>query len=125
MKRFTALCLALILLMSLTACESYQLDDGRFALEEIEAEEIIVPYLLIREGEFTVVQHVAVSYQPGGNIVKKGNKLVMETKYLNQECKWTFKLIADNKLQFVAGKSELPNDWDNWKDGMVFTLSKK
>ncbi len=129
MKKFIALCLAVIFVVSLTACgsqsENYQLEDGRFAVEQIEGDGIGIPYLLLQEGNFTVVQNIAVSYQPSGKIVIDGNQVVMETKFAEAACKWTFILIADNKLQFISDKSNIPDDWDNWKDEWVFVLSEE
>ncbi len=105
--------------------KEFQLDEGRFVLEQIEKEGIGVPYLLLQEGNFTVVQNIAVSYQPSGKMVVNGNKVVMETKFAGEACKWTFELIADNKLQFFSDKSDIPDAWDNWKNELVFVLSEE
>ena len=93
--------------------------------EHVESDQITVPYLLIRDGSMTIVQNIAVSYQPSGPLTVSGNKIVMETQFLNETYKWTFILSDDNTLAFSAGESSIPGDAEKWEDGMRFVLAKE
>ena len=105
--------------------ETYALEDGKYVPEHVETDQITVPYLLIKDGSMTIVQNIAVSYQPSGPVTVSGNKIVMETQFLNEPCKWTFFLSDDNTLDFSSGESSIPNDPEKWEDGMRFVLAKE
>lgn len=105
--------------------ETFALEDGMYVPEHVESDQITVPYLLIRDGSMTIVQNIAVSYQPSGPVTVSGNKIVMETQFLNEPCKWTFILSDDNTLDYSSGESSIPGDPEKWEDGMRFVLAKE
>ena len=72
-----------------------------------------------------MIQSVAVSYQPSGTMVRNGNEVVMETVFADIPCKWTFRLIDDNRLQFVSARSSLPYGEELWENGMIFVLAEE
>ena len=111
-------------LFILTGCQSssYSINDGRYALSESEADSFGCPLILVKDGNLVVVQDVTMSYEPSGSFTIDRKKVVMETEYDNESCKWTFILIGDNTMKFSLEKSNIPSAWDNWKDGMCFTL---
>ncbi len=103
----------------------YSLADGRYILEQSKEDTVSAPYLLIYDGNLTVIQNMAQSYQPRGPIVIDGNDIVMETEFANEPCKWTFKLLSERTLVFSSGASVVPSGWDNWADGMRFVLAEE
>ena len=111
-------------LMLLSGCQSkmFYLDTGRYTLDKSENDNVMPPYILINEDKFTVVQDIAVSYQPSGTIVTNSNEVVMEAEFAGEKYTWIFTLIDNNKLKLIFDKSNIPNDRVKWKDGMVFVL---
>ena len=101
--------------------EDFSLHNGRYVLSG-SADQVSSPYLLINEGRFTVIQHVAVSYQPSGTIERSGNTVTMKTVFAGETYIWVFELIDDNQLKLLLGDSIIPVNRDNWEEGMVFTL---
>lgn len=126
MRKITALLLVLMVLF-LQGCrkKTFSLEDGMYVPEHVETEQITVPYLLIKDGSMTIVQNIAVSYQPSGPVTVSGNKIVMETQFLNEPCKWTFILSDDNTLEYSSGESSIPGDPEKWEDRMRFVLAKE
>ena len=126
MRKITATLLVFMILF-LPGCrkETFALEDGMYVPEHVETDQITVPYLLIKDGSMTIVQNVAVSYQPSGPLTVSGNKIVMETQFLNETCKWTFVLSDDNTLEYSSGESGIPGDLEKWEDGMKFLLAKE
>lgn len=104
------------------AAESCSFRDGRYVLSESSADP--VPYLLIHEGRYTVVKDIAVSYQPGGTIQRDGNRITFEGKYLNEDYRYAFTLIANDELRFELGQSRIPQSQFEWTDGMVFSITE-
>ncbi|MBR6951656.1 MAG: hypothetical protein IKH56_08015 [Oscillospiraceae bacterium] len=100
--------------------EKYSLNDGRYVLSESD-DASIIPYLLINNGRFTIVQDVAVSYQPSGTIERSGNIATMKTVYAGETYIWVFELIGHDQVKFHLGDSEIPVNRDKWEDEMVFT----
>lgn len=103
------------------AAESCSLRDGRYVLSESSADP--VPYLLIHGERYTVVKDIAVSYQPGGTIQRDGNRITFEGKYLNEDYRYTFTLIANDELRFELGQSRISQSQFEWTDGMVFSIT--
>lgn len=104
----------------------YVLSGGRYIFNQEEV--AACPYLLIQEvlqeERFTVVQHIAVSYQPGGVVQKNGNELVLQGIYGSKEFCYLFTLVADDTLRFDLGRSKIVAQEDcTWADGMIFTLA--
>ena len=126
MRRIKAV-LFVLLILFLQGCriKSYSLEDGVYVSEHVETDHIAVPYILIDDGSMTIVQNIAVSYQPAGPLTREGNKTIMETQFLNELCKWTFILSGDNTLDFSSGESQVPGGLEKWEDGMRFILVKK
>lgn len=126
MRKITAI-LFVFMILFLPGCrkKTYALEDGMYVPEHVETDQITVPYLLIRDGSMTIVQNIAVSYQPSGPLTVDQNKVVMETQFLNETCKWTFILSDDNTLAFSSGESSVPGDPEKWEDGMRFVLAKE
>ena len=104
------------------AAESCSFRDGRYVLSESSADP--VPYLLIHEGRYTVVKDIAMSYQPGGPIQRDGNRITFEGKYLNEDYRYAFTLIANDELRFELGQSRIPQSQFEWTDGMVFSITE-
>ena len=104
---------------------AFSLDDGRYVLLP-ESPETTVPYLLIHEGKMTIVQNIAVSYQPAGRIARNGNRVLIDVKYANEDCRWVFQLIDDNQLKLVTEESVLPETVGKtaWHSEMVFTRTE-
>ncbi len=100
---------------------SFTLDDGCYA-QRINGDNIEVPYLLIRDGQFNVIQNIAMNYQPSGNIIIDGKKVIMKTTYAGKDYIWIFNLIGDNALELQLNKSVIPESESVWYDGMVFVL---
>ena len=125
-KRISAF-LSVWIIIVLTGCREtvFSLADGMYVPDHIEADRTAVPFLLIKDGSMTVIGHPAVSYQPSGIITAHGNKIVMETQFLNESCKWTFVLTNNNTLDYSSGEFRLPDGWENWKDGMRFIRAKE
>ena len=107
---------------SQNAAESYSFRDGRYTLTEPSAN--LIPYLLVREGRYTVVKDIAVSYQPGGTIQRAGNMIKFEGKYLNEDYRYAFTLIANDELRFELDQSKIPQSQSEWRDGMVFSITE-
>ena len=107
---------------SQNAAESYSFRDGRYTLTEPSAN--LIPYLLVREGRYTVVKDIAVSYQPGGMIRQDGNEITFEGKYLNEDYRYAFSLIANDELRFELDRSKIPQSQAEWTDGMVFLFTE-
>ena len=101
--------------------EDYSLHDGRYALSQ-SADESGIPYLLINGGRFTVVQDIAISYQPSGTIERSGNIVTMKTVYADETYLWVFELIGNDQVKLHLGDSEIPVNRGKWEDEMVFTL---
>ncbi len=101
--------------------EDFSLHDGRYVLSG-SSDQASSPYLLISEGRFTVIQHVAVSYQPSGMIERSGNSVTMKTVFAGETYIWVFELIGHDQIKLLLGDSIIPVNRDNWKEGMVFEL---
>lgn len=101
--------------------ENFSLHDGRYMLSG-STDQASSPYLLISEGRFTVIQHVAVSYQPSGMIERSGNSVTMKTVFAGETYIWVFELIGHDQIKLLLGDSIIPVNRDNWKEGMVFEL---
>ena len=123
MKRLTALLMLLVMILS--GCSgTYSLHDGMYVQKQIEDGQIHVPYILIRDGRFTVVQDIAVSYQPSGEIEQSGNTVTMKTLFAGDEYSWVFELTADDTLKFSAEKSKPKEVGEPIEEGTIFVLSK-
>ena len=101
--------------------EDFSLHDGRYVLSG-STDQASSPYLLISEGRFRVIQHVAVSYQPSGMIERSGNTVTMKTVFAGETYIWVFELIGHDQIKLLLGDSIIPVNRDNWKEGMVFEL---
>ena len=99
--------------------EDFSLNDGRYVPSESD-DESGSPYLLINEGRFTIIQDIAVSYQPSGTIERSGNIVTMKTAYAGEPYIWVFELIGNNQIKFHPGDSEVPVNRGKWEDEMVF-----
>ena len=107
------------------AAPLFHLEDGRYVLSP-ETEETSVLYLLIHEGKMTIVQDMAVSYQPSGRIARDGNRVMIDTKYADEDCRWIFQLIDDNQLKLMTEESVVPETIGRaaWHSVMVFTRTE-
>lgn len=103
--------------------ELYALDDGRYIMRS-SGSGTDVPYLLIHEGRFNVIQNIAVSYQPSGNYYIRGNEVIMRSKFAGGDYIWVFKLIGNNTLQLQLSKSNIPQSDAKWEKDMIFVLAK-
>ena len=122
MMRKTAV-LILAGLMSLSGCfaKEYGLSDGRYVLKQTQ-DEAVLPYLLINNDKLTVIRDIAVSYQPSGTVSRKGNEIIMTTKYAGNDYQWVFSLTDDDTLAFSRIKSSVPAGWE---DGMIFVKAEE
>ena len=126
MKKRLAFVLVLVCVLGLVGCNTaleetgYSLTDGLYVLENaIEQIPAPVPYLLVHDGRLEVVLEDAISYMPSGKIERNGNEVILATTYGGKELCWTFKLVADNTLQFCASKSKILGG-DEWINGVKF-----
>lgn len=101
--------------------KDYSLNDGRYVISE-SADKISLPYLLINNGKMTIIQDVAVSYQPSGMIERDGNTITMKTVYAGETYIWVFELIGHDQVKLHLSDSEVPVNHGKWEDEMVFTL---
>jgi hypothetical protein len=70
----------------------------------------------------TIIQDVAVSYQPSGMIERDGNTITMKTVYAGETYIWVFELIGHDQVKLHLSDSEVPVNHGKWEDEMVFTL---
>lgn len=125
---FTLVLALVIMLLSGCQGNSFSLDEGLYVLEQTEKNGGAAPaepYLIVHGGSLYVVLDMGVSYQPSGAVTVNGNKVVMETVFANEPCKWTFNLIDNNRLKFVSAKSDIPPYGEAWKNGMVFVRAEE
>ncbi len=115
--------LSLILLFLCACTKTYTLDEGRYMQDGLVEGNGLVPYLLVQEGKLTVVPDIVISYVPSGTVSVKGNEVIMETEYADKYCVFAFKLTDDNTLQFLSEKSELPDLFGTWDNGIIFRLA--
>ena len=121
-RLMTAAAVMAALLCSCTAKE-YSLNEGMYVPETVEDGQVAVPYILIHDQRFTVVQDVALSYQPSGTVKKDKNEVVMETTFADQECRWVFRLTDNDTLEYLESESSLPESDAQWADQMIFILA--
>ena len=121
-KRLAA---AAVITVVLSGCASkeYSLSEGMYVPKSIEDGQITVPYILIRDQRFAIVQDMAVSYQPTGTVERNGNEVIMETKFADQECRWVFALSDNDTMKFLKDESSLPDSDAQWTDQMLFILA--
>ena len=124
-KRLIAAVSAIVITALLSGCtvKEYSLSEGMYVPETIEDGQVTVPYILIQDQRFTIVQDMALSYQPSGNIERKQNEVVMETTFADQECRWVFELADNDTIKFLEDRSSLPQSDAHWKDKMTFILT--
>lgn len=79
---------------------------------------------MIHDGRYTVIKDIAVSYQPGGKIQRDGNIIIFEGKYINEDYRYAFTLIASDELRFEFDRSKIPQSQSEWRDGMVFSITE-
>lgn len=91
--------------------------DGRYVSDP---DGFSVPYLLITGDRFTVINDIAVSYQPSGTAVRKGNQITLETKYAGDKCLWVFEVISEDTLRFRKDRSSLPENMNGWTEDKTF-----
>lgn len=101
----------------------YTLSDGRYIMRSAE-NGADVPYLLIHEGEFNVIQDIAVSYQPSGNYYIKDNEVIMKSKFADGNYIWVFKLTGADTLQLQLSRSNIPQSDAKWEENMIFVLAE-
>ena len=116
---------AAVISIVLSGCASkeYSLSEGMYVPKDIEDGQITVPYILIHDQRFTIVQDVAVSYQPSGTIERNRSEVIMETKFADQECRWVFVLSDNDTMKFLKDESSLPGSDAQWMDQMLFILA--
>ncbi|MBR0137872.1 MAG: hypothetical protein IJM15_05630 [Erysipelotrichaceae bacterium] len=124
MKKYAII--VLVLIVFLAGCSTKKtLKDGRYVPKDGN-DETAVPYLLVQEGEMHVIQDIAISFQPSGDLVIDGDEVSMDCVWFNdQNCRWVFRLTGNNTLEFQLDKSTVPAGTEQlWTDGMVFVLAK-
>ena len=102
----------------------YALSDGRYVITPSRGaygSDTFLPYILIKGERFTIVQDVAVSYQPGGTLVRNGNEFVLSGNFAG-EYSYAFTLIDDDTFRFVLDGSTVPPERTEWTDGLIFAL---
>jgi len=80
---------------------------------------------LINEGRFTIIQDIAVSYQPSGTIERSHNTVTMQSVFAGETYIWVFELVDHNQLKLQLNDSVIPANHDEWNDEMVFALVHK
>lgn len=123
MKKITSILICVILILSLfSGCQktAYTIADGVYVFDDSTIE-ISSPNLIINGQRMTLVQYIAVSYQPSGDYTRDGNIITLETDYAGEHYKWVFRLVADNTLKLLYDKCVIPDNHAGWNDGMTFT----
>ncbi len=123
MLRKTIVSLLAVLVLAGCGQKEYTMQDGLYVPQEIKDGQVDVPYMIVEGDHFTVVQNMAVSYQPSGTMQKNGNEVTMETEFMDQECRWVFELTENDRLRYIAKDSSLPENSEEWKDGTVFVFT--
>ena len=114
MLRKTIVSLLAVLVLAGCGQKEYSMQDGLYVPGEIKDGQINVPYLIVEGDHFTVIQNMAVSYQPSGTMRKNGNEVTMETIFMDQKCRWTFELTENDRLKYIAKDSSLPENREEW-----------
>lgn len=104
--------------------ELYSLNDGLY-MQDTEGEVMYTPFVQIHNGEFYVIQDIAISYQPAGKIERNGNDVILKSEYANMSWIWYFHLTDHDQLQFDLSKSMIPTERPDWKDGLVLNLKEE
>ena len=123
MLRKTIVSLLAVLVLAGCGQKEYTMQDGLYVPQEIKDGQVDVPYMIVEGDHFTVVQNMAVSYQPSGTMQKNGNAVTMETEFMDQKCRWVFELTGNDSLKYIAKDSSLPGSSEEWKDGTIFVLT--
>lgn len=108
---------------------SYAVEEGLYRLVDepvvltygINSRHLVseIPYLLIQNGNMTIVLQRAVSYMPGGQIERNGNRVKAEGQFCGQELTWSFVAVWDDTLRFDPESSHT-GEYADWTDGMLF-----
>lgn len=104
--------------------ELYSLNAGLY-MQDTEGEVMYTPFVQIHNGEFCVIQDIAISYQPAGKIERNGNDVILKSEYANMSWTWYFHLTDHGQLQFDLSKSVIPAERPDWKDGLVLNLKEE
>ena len=104
--------------------ESFRLSDGRYFYldprDVVEIYSVSVPYVLISDGKYTIINDATVSYQPGGDVERNGSEIVLKGIFENKKYCYTFTLTADDTLRFERDKSTVLQSDFEWTDGIIF-----
>jgi len=84
-----------------------------------------VPYVTILANRFTVVENVAVSYQPAGDVEINGDEVILKGTYGNADFRYVFKITSRYTISFDAEKSVIAvgENASLWSDGLTLTLT--
>ena len=102
----------------------FSINDGRYVSKRTAEGNVEVPYILIHESKFNVIQQYAISYQPSGMLQLNNNKVVMKSTYAGKDYCWIFQLVEKDTMKFIADESVVPESDSLWEDGMVFSLDE-
>ena len=84
-----------------------------------------LPYVTILANRFTVVENVAVSYQPAGDVEINGDEVILKGTYGNADFRYVFKITSRYTISFDAEKSVIAvgENASLWSDGLTLTLA--
>ena len=84
-----------------------------------------LPYVTIFANRFTVVENVAVSYQPAGDVETNGDEVILKGTYGNADFRYVFKITSRYTISFDAEKSVIAvgENASLWSDGLTLTLA--
>ena len=84
-----------------------------------------LPYVTIFANRFTVVENVAVSYQPAGDVEINGDEVILKGTYGDADFRYVFKITSGYTISFDAEKSVIAvgENASLWSDGLTLTLA--
>ncbi len=84
-----------------------------------------LPYVTIFANRFTVVENVAVSYQPAGDVETNGDEVILKGTDGNADFRYVFKITSRYTISFDAEKSVIAvgENASLWSDGLALTLA--
>lgn len=84
-----------------------------------------LPYVTIFANRFSVVENVAVSYQPSGDVEINGDEVILKGTYADADFRYVFKITSRYTISFDAEKSVIAigENASLWSDGLTLTLA--
>ena len=92
-----------------------------------DLDNIGLPYVTIFANRFTVVENVAVTYPPAGDVETNGDEVILKGTYGNADFRYVFKITSRYTISFDAEKSVIAvgENASLWSDGLTLTLASR